>query len=126
MAAKPTFQGISFPYRKGSESFPEGSTDSALIRQSIIQILLTEPGERLMMPTFGSGLTARVFDNNDAMFESLIQAEVYSAVGRWEPRAIIRGVDVVREDSTVTVTVGYVVIATQQPDSVELVLSTPQ
>jgi phage baseplate assembly protein W len=79
-----------------------------------------------MMPTFGSGLTARVFDNNDAMFESLIQAEVYSAVGRWEPRAIIRGVDVVREDSTVTVTVGYVVIATQQPDSVELVLSTPQ
>lgn len=121
-----TFQGIAFPYQKGSSSFPLKVEDALLIRQSIIQILLTEPGERLMRPTFGSGLMSRVFDNNDVLLESILQAEVFSAVGRWEPRAIVRSVDVARKDSTITVTVNYVVVATRQPDSVSLVLSTPQ
>ncbi len=121
-----TFQGIAFPYQKGNTSFPSKVEDALLVRQSIIQILLTEPGERLMRPTFGSGLMSRVFDNNDVLLESIIQAEVFSAVGRWEPRAIVQGVDVARKDSTITVTVNYVVVATRQQDSVELVLSTPQ
>ena len=79
-----------------------------------------------MRPTFGSGLMSRVFDNNDAVLEALLQAEVFSAVGKWEPRAIVRTVGVVRKDSTVTVTVGYVVVATRQQDTVSLAVSAPQ
>lgn len=124
--ASSTFKGIAFPYQKGTASFPDKAEDSLLIRQSIIQILLTEPGERLMRPTFGSGLMSRVFENNDPILESILQAEVFSAIGRWEPRAIVRGVDMARKDSTITITVNYVVVATRQQDSVELVLSTPQ
>jgi len=121
-----TFRGILFPYQKGSTSFPAKAEDSELIRQSIIQILLTEGGERVMRPDFGSGLMSRVFDNNDAVLESLLQAEVFSAIGRWEPRAIVRSVDVERKDSTITVTVNYVVVATRQLDAVSIALSTPQ
>src|SRR4051812_18428599 len=121
-----TFKGIQFPFQKGTTSFPAAASDAALIRQSIIQILLTEAGERLMRPDFGSGLISRVFDNNDSVLESLLQAEVFAAVGKWEPRAIVRSVDMVRNDSTITVTVSYVVVATRQLDSVSLALSAPQ
>lgn len=121
-----TFRGIQFPFQKGPTSFPAAADDAALIRQSIIQILLTEAGERLMRPDFGSGLLSRVFDNNDAVLESVLQAEVYAAIGKWEPRAIVRSVDTVRKDSTITVTVSYVVVATRQLDSVSLAISAPQ
>lgn len=121
-----TFKGIQFPFQKGTTSFPAKTEDADLIRQSIIQILLTEPGERLMRPDFGSGLMSRVFDNNNEVLASLLQAEVFSAIGRWEPRAIVQSVDTQRKDSTIVVTVNYVVVATRQQDAVNLALSTPQ
>lgn len=121
-----TFRGIQFPFQKGTTSFPAKAEDAALIRESIIQILLTEGGERLMRPDFGSGLMSRVFDNNNSILESLLQAEVFAAVGKWEPRAIVRNVDTVRNDSNITVTVNYVIVATRQLDAVNLVLATPQ
>jgi len=126
MAASATFKGIAFPFRKGATSSPEKTEDAELIKQSIIQILLTERGERVFRPDFGSGLLSRVFDNNDAMFESLIQAEVFSAIGKWEPRAIVQGVEVKREDSTAIVTVSFIVVSTRQQSAVSLQLSTPQ
>lgn len=121
-----TFKGIQFPFQKGTTSFPAAADDAALIRQSIIQILLTEAGERLMRPDFGSGLLSRVFDNNDAVLESVLQAEIFAAVGKWEPRAIVRSVDTVRKDSTITVTVNYVIVATRQLDKVSVAISAPQ
>jgi phage baseplate assembly protein W len=79
-----------------------------------------------MRPTFGSGLMSRVFENNDAILEASLQAEIFSAVGKWEPRAIVRAVNVIRKDSTVTVTVDYVIVATRQLDTVSLAVSAPQ
>lgn len=121
-----SFKGIAFPFQKGDTSFPKKAEDSELIRQSIIQILLTERGERLMRPTYGSSLMSRVFDNNDEILKSMLQAEVFAAIGKWEPRAIVRSVDTVQKDTTITVTVNYVVVSTQQLDSVSLALTAPQ
>lgn len=120
-----TFKGISFPFKAGTATFPEQSTDNDLIKQSIIRIIMTSKKERIMRPTFGSGVMARVFDNNDALTASLLQAEVYSAIGRFEPRALVRGVDIEQSDSTMLITIRYIVVATQQQDSVSLSVPTP-
>jgi len=120
------FKGIAFPFDKGNNSFPAKTSDSDLIRQSIIQILLTERGERVMRPNFGSNLMSKVFDNNDALFESVLQAEVKTAIGQWEPRAIVQSVQVQRKDETATVTVNYVVAATRQQGVVSLQLASPK
>lgn len=124
--ATSTFRGIAFPYRKGVTSFPEQATDADLIKQSIVEILLTERGERVMRPTFGSGLTSRVFENNSEILESQLQAEVHSAIGKWEPRVLVQGVEVLREDNMVTITLSFVIAATLQQDSLSLQLSTPK
>ena len=122
-----TFKGIAFPFRKGATSFPEVAVDDDLIRQSIIQILLTARGERLFRPGFGSGIESTVFENNDASLESMLEAEVFASIGKYEPRVIVRGITVERPaDNQVILTVSYIVLATRQNDSVRLQLSTPQ
>jgi phage baseplate assembly protein W len=122
-----TFRGISFPFRKGPTSFPEKSEDADLIRQSIIQILLTGRGERLMRLDFGSGVMSTVFQNNGDLLQSMLEAEVLSAIGKYEPRVIVRGVSVEQPgEGHVIVTVTYTVLATRYTDSVSLQLSTSQ
>jgi len=53
------------------------------VRQSIGIILETEPGERLMRPTFGCGLR-----------RALIQLDVARALTTWEPRIELQSVRV--------------------------------
>lgn len=68
------------------------TSDEALIRQSILQILQTAKGERVMEPEFGCDLKRMVFEaNNDAAINLATHA-VRTALKSWEPR--IRVLDV--------------------------------
>lgn len=112
------FRGVSFPFRKGTTSLPESATDDRIVKDSLIQLLMTGTGERPMRPTVGTNIRRFVFEPNDDLLSSLIRTEVTSAIARFEPRVTLTGVDVLRHDSTVVVTLSYVVNATQNSDSV--------
>ena len=56
------------------------------IRQSIMIIMGTEPGERIMRPDFGAGLTRFVFEPANTTTMALIQTRVHDALVDWEPR----------------------------------------
>lgn len=64
------------------------------IRQAIIMLLATRPGERVMRPTYGCPLDRLVFAANDATTAGLAIHYVAQAIGRFEPR-----IDVVRLDA---------------------------
>lgn len=106
--------GISFPFRKGATGFPEPTTDDDLIRDSLIQLVLTGTGERLMRPQVGTNARRFVFEPNNDLLSSLIQTEITSAVERFEPRVTLLAVDSLRNESSVSVTITYIVNATQQ------------
>lgn len=76
------------------------------VRQAILIILGTNPGERVMRPDFGAGLSAFVFEPlNPATMESLRQRVLESLID-WEPR-----IDVERVTATADVaSVGKVLI----------------
>ena len=59
------------------------------IRQAILLILETNPGERVMRPDFGAGLQALVFEplNNTTM--ALARHRVEEALILWEPRIVV-------------------------------------
>ena len=121
-----TFKGIAFPFSKGTTSFPAEAEDAALIRQSIIQILLTSKGERVMRPSFGSGVQAAIFENNDALLDTLVEAEVFSSIGKFETRVIVRGIAVERpKEGEIVVTISYTIKLTRYNDTVSLNLATP-
>lgn len=56
------------------------------IRQSILLLLTTRPGERVMRPDYGCELYRLAFSPNDATTAGLAIHYVRRALTRWEPR----------------------------------------
>lgn len=120
------FRGINFPLTKTTSGLPAPATDSDLIKQSLIQIIMTGKTERVMRPDFGSSVLKFVFENNDDLLDELIRAEVTSAVGRFEPRVVLQDIVIDKdvEKALVTITLVYVLVTTRQQDTVEIVVPT--
>lgn len=121
--AEPIYKGIAFPFQKGQTSFPKIVTDNDLIKQSLIQIVLTPKGSRIMRPEFGTNVLLHIFENNTTLLGLKIRGDVSAAISKFEPRVSLQGIGVARTDTSVIITVGYLVKATQEQDRV--VLTTP-
>jgi len=87
-------QGLSFPPRVGADGRFAWSAGEANIRESIVVILKTEPGERQGVPDFGAGLARFLFEPNIAGTHARIQDAIARALARWEPRIDVEAVDV--------------------------------
>jgi uncharacterized protein len=95
------------PDTNGRLLFP--SLDES-VRQAIKVILQTRPGEQLMRPDFGAGLSEFVHEPNTLTTRRRIRDAVSGAVGRWEERIMLDRVDVseVRDEPTqVRVVISY-------------------
>ena len=75
---------LSFPFRVG----PDGRTavpltDAEHIRDEIVQLILTSPGERPFLPEFGGGARKLIFDNTSETLQGITTARVTQALSRW-------------------------------------------
>ena len=66
---------------------------AASVRQAILLLLSTEPGERVMRPTYGCSLEHLVFSPNDETTAGLVIHYVRRALETWEPRIDILDLD---------------------------------
>lgn len=79
-------RGLAFPFQldqRGAVLLARGEED---IRQSINIILGTQPGERVMRPTFGCRVYELIFEPIDSTTAGLIETYVKEALDYWEPR----------------------------------------
>lgn len=74
-------------------------SDDEAIRQSLLLLLSTRPGERVMRPTYGCDLDRLVFSPNDDTSAGLAMHLVQQAVTRWEPRVDVLRVDASRAEA---------------------------
>ena len=85
------------------------------IEASILVILGTAKGERVMRPEFGSSIHDLVFAPNNATTGGLLTYHVQEALARWEPRIDVAEVNVradPQEQSLVLIEIQYLVKAT--------------
>ena len=66
--------------------------DAAAIKADIMQLLLTNPGERVMMPTFGPPLRALLFEPNKPDTYDKIKSAITTSIERWEPRIVVTNI----------------------------------
>jgi phage baseplate assembly protein W len=64
------------------------------VRQAILIIFQTTPGERLMRPHFGAGLADLVFEPMTTALLALVKHRVETALIQWEPRIDLDAVTV--------------------------------
>jgi len=82
------FLGVGWKYPVSVES--NGSILSSSyeenIRESILLILGTSKGERLMRPEFGCSISEYAYSTLDTLTRRMIENAVYEALINWEPR----------------------------------------
>ena len=104
--------GLAFPLQvnpRGEISLVSGAKD---IEQSILIILGTRPGERVMRPEFGCRAHDLVFEPRDTTTASLIQDVVGEALKFWEPRIDVMSINAdldTEQDGAVMVTITYTI-----------------
>lgn len=101
-------------------------TDAAAIRQSLLLLLSTRPGERVNRPQYGCHLFRLAFAPADDTTAGLAIHYVARAVERWEKRVDIVSLDAERpadEPFVLEVRMRYRVRATQHED--ELGVAVP-
>jgi len=84
-------------------------TDAAAINNAIKNILLTRIGSLPGKPTFGSNISASLFNQIDHVTKGIIEKSVEEALAKWEPRIIVRNVTVteVPEYNKLIATIDY-------------------
>ncbi|CAE6791923.1 GPW_gp25 domain-containing protein [Nitrospira defluvii] len=101
---------LDFPYRFDARGRTTGTDEADHIRDLIEQVLFTHPGERVMRPDFGSGLLQVVFSPNSVVLAATTQVLVQSSLQRWLSEwIVVESVQVETMDSTLRVTVQYVI-----------------
>ncbi|MBI2925747.1 MAG: GPW/gp25 family protein [Verrucomicrobia bacterium] len=107
---------VAHPYHFDSRGrTADPASDERHIRDLIEQLLFTSPGERVNRPTFGSGLLKLVFEPNSSELAAATQLMVQGALQQWLGDLIqVEAVDVQSHESTLQVTVRYVIHRTQQ------------
>lgn len=69
------------------------------VRQAVLLLLSTRPGERVMRPDYGCELHKLVFSPNDDTTAGLAMHYVRQAIERWEPRVVIERLDAGRDEA---------------------------
>lgn len=92
----PTFFGFNPPFINGGGSHKvlATQTDERLIKNDLLQLLLTSPGERIYQPDFGSPLRYHTFENFDPSDSTRLEQDVIKAILRFEQRVVVNSVKV--------------------------------
>ena len=113
-------RGLGFPIVPGERDRALSLVAGAeKVRQSILTILDTEPGERVMRPEFGCGLRRFVMEPNSVATRAIIRHDVERALTTWEPRVKIDRVEVVagQDPALVLVAVAYTQLVDGRTDN---------
>ncbi len=106
---------LSFPFRVGTDGrMAAVNTLDEHVRDEIIQLLLTNQGERSFIVDFGGGVRRLVFENADEATAAIVKAQITDAVNRWlGHRVVLEYIKVEVENSTITVDIRYRLAGTE-------------
>lgn len=89
----PNFMGVPYPIQKTAKGFFYIQSGTKQIKSDLLQLLLTNPGERVMNPYFGTPLKKLVFDQNDTALQDAAREMIIQSIQRWEPRVVIQQIE---------------------------------
>ncbi len=100
---------LSFPFRVGSDG--RAATVRTLeehVRDEMVQLVLTSPGERAFLPELGGGLRRLVFESASEAAAALAKATLAQALSHWlGHRAVVDELRVDARGATLDVGIRY-------------------
>jgi Bacteriophage baseplate protein W len=106
---------LAFPFRIGREGrAAQVVTLEDHVRDELIQLILTNPAERLFLPEFGGGVRRLVFENIDETTGAMVKAILTRSVSRWlSSRVTLENLTVEIENEKIEVDLKYRIAGTE-------------
>ncbi|EPR11623.1 GPW/gp25 family protein [Ruminiclostridium papyrosolvens] len=103
-------KGLKYPV-SAKKSKLRTSVGEESIKESIMLILGTSRGERVMRPDFGCRLNDMLFSSNELGTATLIQTYVDEALLNWEPRIEVQSVTATmnQTEPTIEINIEYII-----------------
>jgi phage baseplate assembly protein W len=115
---------LDYPYGVSGSGIPNTTPADDHLRDLILQVLFTNPGERLNLPEFGAGVHSLVFTPNNETLRTSAQFLIATNLQRWlGDRIDVEQVNVSSEagiEHLVSIEIVYTIKATQQRQSVQV------
>lgn len=106
---------LAFPFRIGhSGRAVQVTTLEDHVRDELVQLILTNPAERLFLPEFGGGVRRLVFENIDDTTGAMVKAVLTRSISRWlGNRVTLENLVVNIENETIAVDLSYRIAGTE-------------
>jgi hypothetical protein len=106
---------LSFPFRIASNGrSAQVHSLEAHVRDELIQLILTNPGERAFLPEFGGGVRRLVFENASEAIAGVTKARITQAISRWlGQRVTLEDLQVTIDNSTLEIQIQYRIAGTK-------------
>ncbi|MDB4571661.1 GPW/gp25 family protein [Akkermansiaceae bacterium] len=111
--------GVVFPFN-GNAVFNSSYTTQDQAKSNLINVLLTEPGERVMEPNFGVGLKKLLFENQ--IKEDEIEGRIKDQCAFYVPEVDITNliIQLIPDSHTLYIRLTYKFIINDEEDSIQL------
>lgn len=85
--------GVALPLELSSiDGFQMIKTIKKLVSQNLKMLILTVPGERVMIPSFGVGVKTYLFANNDENVRGRLSQKIYEQAQKYLPAVKINNI----------------------------------
>ena len=118
MATSLSFKDLNITFKKHPvTNHVVVSKDASAIKQAIVNLLLTNKGERLMNPTYGSDIRSYLFEPMDYGTANQIKNNIRDTIEIFEPRIRVRQISATPnfDDNGFDITMTYNVVGTDTP-----------
>ena len=109
--------GVSLPFNK---PFTSTYTTKNQIKSNLVNLLLTDMGERVMNPNFGCNLKRYLFENINDVNAERVKNAVLSSVGYYIPEITVTSIAVTpnTDYNSIDISVNYILNISQTPDEI--------
>ena len=88
------YPGVPYPITKNPKGFFYIQDGINQIKADMLILLLTNPGERVMLPNYGTPLRKLIFEPNDPQLILQTKNMIARSLRLWEPRVAITQIEV--------------------------------
>lgn len=95
---KATIFGFNPPFIGGPEKVMSRQEDDKIIKNDLLQLLMTVPGERVHRPEYGVGLRNFVFEQLTTSDLDILRSEIIEKISIYEPRVNILSLKLIPDE----------------------------
>lgn len=95
-------KGAPYPISKSPKGYLFTQEGINALKSDLIQLLMTNPTERVMLPSYGTPLRRLLFAPNDLAIVEETKRLIANSIENWEPRIVVSQIDVFNGYDNVT------------------------